>query len=425
MVNMSSTTGALIFASWSVCLVVGSGQSGRSLQCGGLGGTGATVVPERDEALVQTMSVLAKSPAGEVEESAKLPAPVEGNASQNLSLAESLAETVIPSAEAGNASGIADLALSSKLTAIADLITPKKGTVFQQEAMQKSGAEALVYLREAVVAASRAEAADAIIVVVCAGAALLGVAIVLSLWNMKDSSPSSSVMSMRGPRGSSVATPNDGSMSFRPSLRDVPHGRSNPKPTHFCPDLVVPELCECILAIPLRSIPLSGIEITDLRGNVVLEVLPLLGGHDCRMSLESCERPSTVTSHRGFMLRTASSEILARCFTSADRYGEFHLHTGTGDRFATLIRSENEERYMVRPVHGGVLHFWGNFENRVVNVTDHAGQLLATTERTTVEFDRDGEFYCLRVAPRTDVGLVVCSLLCIDHLGDGSATCTT
>ena len=51
---------------------------------------------------------------------------------------------------------------------------------------------------------------------------------------------------------------------------------------------------------------------------------------------------------QGFMLRTASSEILARCFTSSDRFGEFHLDTGAGDRFATLIRSENEERYMVR-----------------------------------------------------------------------------
>jgi len=200
------------------------------------------------------------------------------------------------------------------------------------------------------------------------------------------------------------------------------HGRHKPKPTHFCPDLVVPELCESFLAVPLRSIPLTGIEISDLRGNVVLEVLPLLGGHDGRTSMEGPERPSAMASHPGFMLRTVSSEILARCFTSSDRFGEFHLHTGAGDRLATLIRSENEERYMVRPVNGGMLHFWGNFENRVINVTDHAGQLLATTERTTVEFDRDGEFYCLRVAPRTDVGLVVCSLLCIDHLGDSPAT---
>lgn len=64
----------------------------------------------------------------------------------------------------------------------------------------------------------------------------------------------------------------------------------------------------------------------------------------------------------------------------------------------------------------GRLHFWGALEDFALNVTDDRGVLLATTERCSVDFETNNEFFRLRVAPLADVGLILCGLLSLSKL---------
>eukprot|EP00913_Durusdinium_trenchii_P025009 g23474.t1 len=64
----------------------------------------------------------------------------------------------------------------------------------------------------------------------------------------------------------------------------------------------------------------------------------------------------------------------------------------------------------------GMIYFWGSFDHHAVNITDEGGKLLATTELCCSDWDPTGEFYRLRVAPMVDVGLLLCSLVCIDQV---------
>jgi len=89
--------------------------------------------------------------------------------------------------------------------------------------------------------------------------------------------------------------------------------------------------------------------------------------------------------------------------------------TSTGVNYATLRRNSTQEGYeLVTPER--TMHFWGSFDHHAVNITDEAGKLLATTELCAADWDPTGEFYRLRVAPLVDVGLLLCSLVCIDQV---------
>lgn len=165
----------------------------------------------------------------------------------------------------------------------------------------------------------------------------------------------------------------------------------------FCPDLVVPQGCECVLLVP--SPPPSGgsSNVCDVNGHVVLNII-----HE-----------NLIEADWQITLAAGSGQPLAKCRLrrEPDR-SDFDLFRASGDCFATLI-SDGHDRYALSG-RGRRLHFWGSFSHHAVNVTDDSGVLLATTELCSATFDRSRSYYRLRVAPLADVGLVLCSLLCID-----------
>lgn len=204
----------------------------------------------------------------------------------------------------------------------------------------------------------------------------------------------------------------------------------------FCLDLVVPQGCECILIIPVKPIRDGPFQVTDINGNVVLcvtqRVLAPLSSRMVDSTGESMKDLHTLAKERitegsellrCLVLSTVMGDVLAQCCAARPSMpsgsAEFHLMRASSDYFATLNRTRSpQDQFTLETIHNKRMHFWGSFEHHAVNITDHEGKLIATTENCNVNFDESGMYYRLRVAPLTDVALVLCSLLCIEHLGD-------
>jgi len=175
---------------------------------------------------------------------------------------------------------------------------------------------------------------------------------------------------------------------------------------HFCPDLVVPQHCECILVLPLDiGSTYSSFTIMDVHGSPVLKALP--------------EQPKDGYPWRA-MVTTSTGESLVTCCEVRPYAGagaEFHLMRAKGQLFAKLVHNPSQDKYFLTLQRGTVLSIWGNFANSAVNITDDGNRLLATTEVGPADFDPTGTYCRLRVAPLADVGLALCGLLCIaEHL---------
>jgi len=177
-----------------------------------------------------------------------------------------------------------------------------------------------------------------------------------------------------------------------------------PSDTQFCPDLVVPQHCECILVLPLNmSQAKSKFEVTDVNGGPILCVVPepQENGRLWRASITA-----------------SSGEMLAQCCEVRHQptgvsTGEFHLLRAGGQYFAKLVHSPLQDSYLLTLLNGGVLRFWGNFEKYTVNITDEANRLFATTEIGPSDFNPHGKYCRLRVDALGDVGLALCGLLCV------------
>eukprot|EP00933_Yihiella_yeosuensis_P023608 TRINITY_DN18384_c0_g1_i1.p1 TRINITY_DN18384_c0_g1~~TRINITY_DN18384_c0_g1_i1.p1 ORF type:complete len:549 (-),score=77.45 TRINITY_DN18384_c0_g1_i1:288-1934(-) len=176
----------------------------------------------------------------------------------------------------------------------------------------------------------------------------------------------------------------------------------------FCPDLVVPSGCECVLLAPVRPLNLGPYDVCDPNGHVVLRVMP---------------RPTLKRQQFQIELLTGSGDFLAQARVAeptpksvfhdvGSKDTEFHLLRSNGAYFATLQRDEQDNFHLVTG--SGKIFFWGSFDHHAVNITDSTGNLLATTELSASDFDPCGEYYRLRAAPLVDVGLLLCSLICID-----------
>jgi len=191
---------------------------------------------------------------------------------------------------------------------------------------------------------------------------------------------------------------------------------------YFCPDLIVPENCECILRVPVQPLSQGQFDVTDLNDNVVLRVAPRRGGRRAPGSavslrgrdVGSASDTADETAQR-IVVTTGYGNVLAQCGLAPGTRGrtaECLLLRASGDCFAKIARGEGE-RFTLRTHTGTRLHFWGAFRQHAVNVTDDAGKLLATTE---LAVGSEPAIYKLRVAPLMDVGLVLCGLLSIEHL---------
>mmetsp|Transcript_54925 Transcript_54925/g.152326 ORF Transcript_54925/g.152326 Transcript_54925/m.152326 type:complete len:160 (-) Transcript_54925:98-577(-) len=117
-----------------------------------------------------------------------------------------------------------------------------------------------------------------------------------------------------------------------------------------------------------------------------------------------------------FTLRAENGILLAQFGVSPRDAGgsectDFALMQREGELFARLKRTEGQERYVLKTPDKR-LYFWGAFAQRAVNVTDNDGRLLASTEPASEVV----QGYLLKVAPLMDAGLVLCGLLCIEHV---------
>jgi len=186
------------------------------------------------------------------------------------------------------------------------------------------------------------------------------------------------------------------------SDEEKPPRRTSASELHFCPDLVVPQHCECILVLPVDvGTTRTAFTIMDVHGSPVLKAVP--GSQPDGTWL------ATVT--------TSAGEKLVTCFDArpSSREVEYHLNRASGQSFAKLTYNQAQDKYLMTLQSGTTLSIWGNFANSAVNITDAGNRLLATTEIGSADFDPDGTYVRLRVAPLADVGLALCGLLCIGH----------
>lgn len=240
--------------------------------------------------------------------------------------------------------------------------------------------------------------------------------------------PADALTKPRGSRATFVGSPIKGRS---------PMGRSpcpsEDEPLHFCPDLIVPRGCECVLLVPIVPLCLGPFSVCDPNGHVVLRITPKSGGASPSPAVRSA-RPSVVRKSVTFgpeslgsswriELSTGAGEFLAQSsfckagkspHSSTAGAASFALMRADGAHYATLQRNPQEGYELTLP--DGMIYFWGSFDHHAVNITDEGGKLLATTELCCSDWDPTGEFYRLRVAPMVDVGLLLCSLVCIDQV---------
>lgn len=182
---------------------------------------------------------------------------------------------------------------------------------------------------------------------------------------------------------------------------------------HFCPDLVVPQHCECILVLPLDIFNTRvSFTIMDVQGSPVLKAVPesAAGGRPWR---------AIVTTSTGETLVTCQERRLFGLVGQPDPQpdAEYELKRANGQVFAKMTHDPTQDKYLLTLQGGIVLSIWGNFDESAVNMTGEGNRLLATTEIGHADFDKDGRYCRLRVAPSADVGLALCGLLGIgQHL---------
>lgn len=190
----------------------------------------------------------------------------------------------------------------------------------------------------------------------------------------------------------------------------------------YCPDLVVPSSCECVLLVPIQPLSLGPLKVCDTNGLVVLQAAQTLDRSQVsRVERESPEvaGSSSVSSNWTLTLSAGSGELLAKCSTTrfpssqSPRPAEFHLLNPQGVLYGNLIGNEAGDQFKLKALTGAELFFWGSFDLHAINVTDSTGKLLATTELCAASFDPAGEYYRLRVAPLGDVGVVLMCLFCV------------
>jgi len=196
--------------------------------------------------------------------------------------------------------------------------------------------------------------------------------------------------------------------------------------SYFCPDLVVPPGCECILKVPTASLSRGPFDVTDVNDNAVLHVEPR--AINLRPSVTPGGKDAEQRQQHRLVLTTEYGTIMAQCGPSMTQARECVLLRAAGDHFAKITGTE-EKAYTMTTRSGLKLFFWGSFEDHAMNVIDCSGRLIAKTGSIS-ELPASGEsisvgvpqstqgapIYRLRVAPLMDVGLVLCGLLCIQHL---------
>eukprot|EP00933_Yihiella_yeosuensis_P036074 TRINITY_DN2977_c4_g1_i1.p1 TRINITY_DN2977_c4_g1~~TRINITY_DN2977_c4_g1_i1.p1 ORF type:complete len:437 (-),score=50.56 TRINITY_DN2977_c4_g1_i1:120-1430(-) len=177
---------------------------------------------------------------------------------------------------------------------------------------------------------------------------------------------------------------------------------------YFCQDLMVPSGHECVLIFPIRP-ESSSYEVTDGGGSAVLRVVD--GEAAGKIGDNGLPRRALVIG---------SSDVIAQCRRSnssmpGSAIREFELLQEDGTTWGRVWyehHEDSEDKCTIETKGKELLFLIGSAKHCALNLVDSQGGLLATSESL---HDRPG-LARLRVAPAGDVGLVLCSLICLQHL---------
>jgi len=186
--------------------------------------------------------------------------------------------------------------------------------------------------------------------------------------------------------------------------------------SQFTPDLVVPEGCECVLLV--CSNPKRGMtyDVIDSGGGVVLRI------EDSGASAGLLPRRTLLTPSKVLLGQCTRTQRSFPSQTSTEI--TFEISNANHAVFAKLSyepRQGRDDKVFIETMSQKLL-FFGSIQHQTLNLTDFCGRLLATTEPVTQQGPRGeapGSLLRLRVAPLADVGLVICSLMCIQHISPG------
>jgi len=351
------------------------------------------------KALLQASSPKSRRIGAPTEELAE-PSPATRKASETeLSPGELLKEAVFMQAATG--SGGAMIATIQALRSLS-----KSANQHWHGWKQRKEAPKEVFLSEDFEGEKRAEQASAhsMLLMVFVGLTL-GVAIYIMLRNRE-------VILMLMQRLNLVPDKGDAFEKTTAEVVRAPQVLTPLEDHYFCPDLVVPAGCECILLVPTKLKGSETQHITDSNGSIVLSVTASDTGPSVRrklvagsnVTLPECGRarsslPGNTLSVIEFELISASGEVWAQI--------SYEPRQGAEDR--CVITTKNEQQ----------LHMVGSVRYNALNMTDVQGGLLATTEPVVEQGplgEPPGSTCRLRVAPLADVGLVLCTLICLQHL---------
>jgi hypothetical protein len=129
------------------------------------------------------------------------------------------------------------------------------------------------------------------------------------------------------------------------------------------------------------------------------------------------------------VLKTSLGDPLARCrlagytLTPPLPEAEFHVLRGNGNYFATIASRGGTgsiaSAYSLETVGGKQYKISGRLSRNTLQVQSIKGHLLAKATLCRADFGDGGEYYLVRAAPFVDLGLMICSLLALDYLGEG------
>jgi len=204
-----------------------------------------------------------------------------------------------------------------------------------------------------------------------------------------------------------------------------------PQKSYLCDDLVVPQHSECLLLIPRYPPPSrERFDVLDTTGTVVLQVTKRGSGPPASaQALDAGVCRLLLTSAQGGDSLAQCCQVRTTSVPGSCEVTQFQVLTGAGDYFGGLSRTAQSDQYefVLSVADGQKLIFRGDKEQYSWRVTDADGKMVANTEMCHVTFEvapvagARGGYFRLRLAQQTDVGAILCGLLCIHQLsGDPS-----
>jgi len=175
----------------------------------------------------------------------------------------------------------------------------------------------------------------------------------------------------------------------------------------LCPEYGVPSGQQCELAVPINALAQSRgpMCISDPDGHTVVVA------HIWNASAESDGTCGHISSKQ-VVLQKPSGMILARCQMLSPE--QFRLSDGAGEFHATLVAGMDGSQYNLVTKHGYAMCYRGNFDEYMLDIADSDGHLLAVSEKCTAARKpetRQG-YFSIVLAPGSDLGLVLCGMLC-------------